>query len=59
MKNRGMFFCFFVFEILFLCSLRILSRKWNVGEMAVYESFLCVWIGASSFGKNLKYGLYS
>lgn len=41
MKNGRSFvslcFRFFFFSI----SLRILSRKWNVGEVAIYK-FLCV-----------------
>lgn len=50
--------------LLFLCVsdffflyLRILSRKWNVKEVAIYKSFLCIWIGAFTFGKNLKHVL--
>ena len=57
MKNRRSFvslcFRFFFFSI----SLRILSRKWNVKEVAIYKSFLCIWIGAFTFGKNLKHVL--
>ena len=55
MKN-GRSFVSLRFRFFFLY-LRILSRKWNVKEVAIYKSFLCIWIGAFTFGKNLKHVL--